>query len=365
MKRRVFLSILGIFGCLCLFAQTSNNPQKVPTTKELSNTVKSLTEKTEQLSSDNQALTKEIEELSGQIKKLKEDVEIYRGDVRNGISNYYDRLNNWLVIISIVFASFGLVAPYLINKNYEEKFNKSLERLQTRLDEVSNKALEAQEAKTTSEGLKQQIDGIKATVENMSKEAEESANNARMSQLFSEAVSETDLQKQIDLFTEYIRLDPKSANAYYNRGNAKADLKNFEDAINDYSIAIELDPTNASAYYNRGNAKADLMNFEGAINDYNKAIELDPGKANAHCNRGNMRFRLNDFEGAITDYSKAIELNTNYKLAYKNRAVTYKKLEAETVDKGKKKEYLDKAKADEEKAKSLEKQNNLPEMTRK
>ncbi|MBP5625701.1 MAG: tetratricopeptide repeat protein, partial [Bacteroidales bacterium] len=321
-KRRVLLSILAIFGSLCLFAQNSTKSQIAPSTRELSNSVESLTEKTKQLSSDNQALTKEIEELSGQIKKLEDEVGIYREDVRSSISNYYDRLNNWLVILTLV----GLVAPLIINKNYEEKFNKSLDSLHAQLDEVSRKAQTAQEAAKASGELKKQIDDIKATVESMSREAEESANKARMSQLFSEALSESNPQKKIELYTKYIELNPDSAvSAYCNRGAAKASLKDFYGAIIDYNKAIELDPQKTAAYYNRGNAKNNLKNFDGAIDDYSKAIELDP----------------------------------KLKPAYNNRAIAYKNLAAKTKDAEKKKEYLAKAKADEEKAKSLEEAKSL------
>ena len=293
----------------------------------------------------------------GKIEKLEEEVGIYSGIVKNSISDYYNRINNWLVALSILLAIFGLLVPYFINRNYDKIFNTKLENLQAKIDDVSKKAQKAQEAVMTSKELKKQINEIKATVEKKTKAAEEAAKRARVSQIFSEALSETNPQRKIELYTKVIELNPQSANAYCNRGAAKVRLEDFSGAINDYNKAIELNPQDEDLYYNRGNAKSYLKSFEGALNDYSKAIELNPQYAKAYCNRGIEKAGLKDFEGAFNDFNKAIELNPDYKLAYKNRAVAYNKLAAETEDKEKKKEYLDKAKADAKMAKSLEETN--------
>ncbi len=56
--------------------------------------------------------------------------------------------------------------------------------------------------------------------------------------------------------TEAIRLDPKNAMAYYNRGRAWYAKGEYDRAIADSTEAIRLDPKNAMAYYNRGRAGA-------------------------------------------------------------------------------------------------------------
>jgi lipoprotein NlpI len=95
----------------------------------------------------------------------------------------------------------------------------------------------------------------------------------------------------------------------------------------DYDKAIELNPSNASAYFNRGMAKDDLRDFAGAIVDYDKAIELDPSDAWAYFSRGNAKYVFKNFAGAILDYDKAIEVDPTdpYPLYY--RWVTHTKLE--------------------------------------
>ena len=52
---------------------------------------------------------------------------------------------------------------------------------------------------------------------------------------------------------------------YYNNGNAKLHLKDYQGAIKDYTKAIELNPDAEGAYYNRGLAKEKLEDHRGAL----------------------------------------------------------------------------------------------------
>ncbi len=52
--------------------------------------------------------------------------------------------------------------------------------------------------------------------------------------------------------TEAIRLDPKSAPAYYNRGVSYWHAGNRDRATADFNEAIRLDPKLGVAYYGRG-----------------------------------------------------------------------------------------------------------------
>ena len=67
---------------------------------------------------------------------------------------------------------------------------------------------------------------------------------------------------------------PDDAEAYYNRGLAKAGFRCFGDAIADYDAAIELRPDDAKAYDNRGNAKMALNKTDEARSDFKKALDL-------------------------------------------------------------------------------------------
>ena len=62
-----------------------------------------------------------------------------------------------------------------------------------------------------------------------------------------------------------------------------------EAALADYDKAIDLKPDYADAYSNRGVAKAALGQHDNALDDYDRAIDLKPDDADAYNNRGAMR----------------------------------------------------------------------------
>ena len=136
---------------------------------------------------------------------------------------------------------------------------------------------------------------------------------------FAKGYGTTDYNEKIRCYSEAIRLNPKYAQAYYNRGYAKSKLKQYAEAITDYDVAIRLDPKDANAHYNRGYAKDELKQYKGAITDYDEAIRLDPNYARAYYNRGYAKNELKQYAEAITDYDMAIRLDPNDANAYNNR----------------------------------------------
>jgi DNA-binding helix-hairpin-helix protein with protein kinase domain len=137
-----------------------------------------------------------------------------------------------------------------------------------------------------------------------------------------------DYRAAIEDYTQAIRLNPgDSSGVYDNRGNAYFNLKDYRAAIEDYTQTIRLNPDDADTYFNRGNAYSNLEEYQRAIEDYTQAIRLNPDDANAYNNRGNTYSNLEEYQKAIEDYTQAIRLNPDYADAYNNRgAILYNHL---------------------------------------
>ncbi|MDR1836328.1 MAG: tetratricopeptide repeat protein, partial [Treponema sp.] len=109
--------------------------------------------------------------------------------------------------------------------------------------------------------------------------------------------------------TEAIRLNPNFADAYYGRGLAYYEKRDWDRAIADYTQAIRINPNFAIAYHNRGSAYHNgKRDYDRAIADYTEAIRLNPNDANAYNNRGNSYQAKGDMTRANADFARAREL---------------------------------------------------------
>ena len=95
-------------------------------------------------------------------------------------------------------------------------------------------------------------------------------------------------------------------------------------AIADYSEAIRLNPKDAVAFNNRGNLWKDKRDLDRAFADYNEAIRLNPKYSMAYNNRGLAWNAKRDLDRAISDYDEAIRLDPKYAPAYNNRGIAWK-----------------------------------------
>ena len=120
-------------------------------------------------------------------------------------------------------------------------------------------------------------------------------------------------------YDEAIRLDPKDAVTFNNRGLAWYSKKDYDKAIKDYDEAIRLDPKYALTFINRGRAWGAKKDYDKAIKDYDEAIRLDPKNDWAHFSRSVARMILRK-EKASDGFLKVIDLG-GYKGSLSNYAV--------------------------------------------
>ncbi len=78
--------------------------------------------------------------------------------------------------------------------------------------------------------------------------------------------------------------------------------------IADFDKVTELDPRSAFAYYNKGNLLVEAGDLTSALSAYSKAIELKPDFGEAYYNRGYLYMRLGNKDAGVENLSKAGEL---------------------------------------------------------
>lgn len=153
---------------------------------------------------------------------------------------------------------------------------------------------------------------------------------------------EEEYEEAVENYSIAIQMQSNIGLFYNDRGMSYYGLGKYDKAIADYDKVIELNPSEAVAYDNRGNSYFGLGEYEKSISDYDRAIELSPSTAVYYSNRGNAYGQLEEYDKAIFDLERAIELDPTYERAYRERAEVYR-LQGEAS----------KAMADEEKAAEL------------
>ncbi|GAX35845.1 tetratricopeptide repeat protein [Nodularia sp. NIES-3585] len=116
---------------------------------------------------------------------------------------------------------------------------------------------------------------------------------------------------------------------YYSAGHAAYQIRDYEQAAENFSQAIKQESTNARAFVNRGNARYNLRDYEGALEDYNQALQINPEEVQAFVHRGNARYMLAEYSHdpdreynlAIADFDQALGINDQETEAYIRRGI--------------------------------------------
>ena len=124
-------------------------------------------------------------------------------------------------------------------------------------------------------------------------------------------------------YTRAIELDEKNAIAIASRGQAYGLINRYEEALADFTRAIELDEKYAGAIALRGATYQLMKRYEEALADFTRAIELDEKYAGAIALRGGTYRSMKRYEEALADFTRAIELDEKYTGTIGQRALTY------------------------------------------
>jgi lipoprotein NlpI len=113
---------------------------------------------------------------------------------------------------------------------------------------------------------------------------------------------------------------------YFNVGDFLGRTGRCREAAARFSEVIRLSPRHAVAYLNRGVALQGMNEHRRAIGDFDRAISLMAGSSPAHralicCNRGISWKLIGDFDRAAADHEQALALAPRFSLAYEELGV--------------------------------------------
>ena len=134
--------------------------------------------------------------------------------------------------------------------------------------------------------------------------------------------SRTTLRQQLESLNLKIKQEPDSAQLYVKRGAALLGLHEFENAIDDFTIAIDKADID-EAYYGRGIARGRIQLYDAAISDLDVYIERHPESSTAYTKRGIRKLWSDDQDAAKADFKKAIKLDVNNAEASDDLGVIY------------------------------------------
>ena len=154
----------------------------------------------------------------------------------------------------------------------------------------------------------------------------------------SKAKLSCEYSKAMKDFDEAIRLDPTSAVAYIERGEAWlwGYSKPYPKELKDFDEAIRLEPDNAGWYTLRGIAWSDVKDYDKAITDLKEAIRLNPPDQSyvdvAFTSTDDHTIQFSDYDGGNPFLFAGVRVKLYEKLAAASLARAYYLYEKERYD---------------------------------
>ena len=132
-----------------------------------------------------------------------------------------------------------------------------------------------------------------------------------------------DFDGAVQHYSEALKYDPATIEAYNGRGQAYFQLRKIPEALEDFNKAIQTGIVTPKLFLNRGKCLVMLNRPQEAIPDLSRSLELEPKSAEAYYFRAVAKDKSGDPENAIRDYGNAIQLNPNYVEALVNRGILF------------------------------------------
>ncbi|XP_026520085.1 tetratricopeptide repeat protein 6 [Notechis scutatus] len=131
--------------------------------------------------------------------------------------------------------------------------------------------------------------------------------------------------KACDAFSSAVRLYPRYADAFYQRGLCRMQLQQAK-CILDFNKTLAIIPKHFQAYLSRAAYYGSKGRYSKAIMNCTEALKIEQRSVRAYLYRGVLKFYNRTYKNAVEDLTKAIELDKMCILAYYNRAIAFQQL---------------------------------------
>lgn len=132
-----------------------------------------------------------------------------------------------------------------------------------------------------------------------------------------------DLQQAIHYYNLYLNHHPFHSSAWFDIGVVYSRIENFEKALEAFDFAIALYDRYLEAYFNKGNALANLGRYQEAIDAFEEYARLlneenendgpEPAEMlDVYCSIGECYERMGDLLSAVSYYEKALAIDPHY-----------------------------------------------------
>ena len=259
-----------------------------------------------------QAAIHKFEEALEKDPVAEEEYEIYfhKGIANSNLGDHQSAINDYNEAIK----RFDLAEAYF-NRGVAKS---NLGQLDEAIDDFTlaiNQDPELKSAYVKRGDANMELDNAKDAIKDFEKVTEMSPGGESLSVYFKLSEANERVKQQEDGFEIYdqeFNEYPKLAAEYIERGNVKLNEKDYSGAIYDYDEAMGNDPSREEGYeivMNRGFAKSELGELENALEDYDQAIIIFSDIATAYIKRGHVKFKKGDYTGADEDYERAMNSN--------------------------------------------------------
>ncbi|MFN0173078.1 MAG: tetratricopeptide repeat protein [Saprospiraceae bacterium] len=136
-----------------------------------------------------------------------------------------------------------------------------------------------------------------------------------------------DFHGAVKHYSESLKYDPSTVEAYNGRGQAYFQLRKYPEALADFTAAIQAGIVTPKLFLNKGKCLVILNRAAEAVPDLNRSIDLEPKSPEVFYFRAVAHEKGGNIPNALEDYAQAIKLNPNYVEALVNRGLIRTKAE--------------------------------------